>query len=245
MPASSSSTSPTVSSEFILGGAPLILRVSPRARRLRLRLDPRTGDLTLTVPRGVARRRALEWAAEHEDWAVAARETLAEPVVLGPGAQIPYRGALHRIEWATAGPRRVEQDEGVLRVGGPAETLEPRLLRWLKAQALAVLTAETEEMAGTAGVALAKVSVGDPVSRWGSCSSAGAIRYSWRLILAPDFVRRATVAHEVAHLVHMDHSPAFHAVARRLLGADPQPARAWLRREGAGLHRIGRSASAQ
>ena len=77
------------------------------------------------------------------------------------------------------------------------------------------------------------------MSRWGSCSAAGAIRYSWRLILAPEFVRRATVAHEVAHLVHLNHGPDFHALVERLLGADPRPARAWLKREGAALHRIG------
>ena len=77
------------------------------------------------------------------------------------------------------------------------------------------------------------------MSRWGSCASTGTIRYSWRLILAPAFVRRATVAHEVAHLVHMNHAPAFHALVAEILGSDPRPARAWLRREGAALHRFG------
>ena len=57
--------------------------------------------------------------------------------------------------------------------------------------------------------------------------------------MAPDFVRRATVAHEVAHLVHMNHGPDFHALVEALLGTDPAPARRWLRREGAALHRIG------
>ena len=85
--------------------------------------------------------------------------------------------------------------------------------------------------------AAGRVGVGDPRSRWGSCASSGAIRYSWRLILAPPDVRRATVAHELAHLLHMDHSAAFHAAHARILGADPRPARAWLRANGAGLHR--------
>jgi len=89
-------------------------------------------------------------------------------------------------------------------------------------------------------VKVSKVGVGDPVSRWGSCSASGTIRYSWRLVLAPDFVRRATVAHEVAHRVHLNHGRDFHALVATLLGADPAPARAWLRREGAGLHRFGR-----
>ena len=123
--------------------------------------------------------------------------------------------------------------------GGPLEGLDRRLLRWLKSHARDLLDRETREFAARAGVMASRVAVGDPVSRWGSCSSKGAIRYSWRLILAPEFVRRATVAHEVAHLVHLNHGPDFHALVERLLGADPKPARAWLRREGAALHRIG------
>ena len=114
-------------------------------------------------------------------------------------------------------------------------------MRWLKRHALDVLSRETAEYAAKAGVAVTRVGVGDPTSRWGSCSSSGAIRYSWRLILAPDHVRRATVAHEVAHRVHMNHSPRFHALVEQLFGADPKPARLWLRREGAGLHRFGRT----
>ena len=102
-----------------------------------------------------------------------------------------------------------------------------------------MLTRETREFAAKTGARLERVGIGDPVSRWGSCSSRGAIRYSWRLILAPDFVRRATVAHEVAHLVHLNHGPDFHALVAGILGADPRPARAWLKREGAALHRIG------
>jgi predicted metal-dependent hydrolase len=133
---------------------------------------------------------------------------------------------------------RIEPERVV--TGGPGEMVEGRLLRWLKRHALEILTAETKEFAQKAGVTVDRVGVGDPRSRWGSCSSSGAIRYSWRLILAPDWVRRATVAHEVAHRVHMNHGAAFHALVEQLLGTDPAPARAWLRREGASIHRIGR-----
>ncbi|MET0365229.1 MAG: M48 family metallopeptidase, partial [Sphingobium sp.] len=77
-----------------------------------------------------------------------------------------------------------------------------------------------------------------PVSRWGSCAADGAIRYSWRLILAPPEVRISTVAHEVAHLKHLDHSPAFHAFHRSICPSDTVAARAWLKANGAGLHRI-------
>ena len=227
-----------MSSDLQLGGAPLNLKLNRRARRLRLRVDPRTRSLTLTVPPGVSRRRALEWAAGHAGWAAESIGAIADTVPLAPGGTVPLLGEPHRIEWI-GGSRRVVRAEGRLLVGGPAEGLQGRLLRWLHSEALGLLTSETQEFAAKAGVSIASVGVGDPRSRWGSCAVNGRIRYSWRLIMAPDFVRRATVAHEVAHRVHMDHSRRFHALVRELLGADPAPARAWLRREGGALHRIG------
>lgn len=227
-----------MSSELQLGGAPLTLKPNKRARRLRLRVDPRSRSLTLIMPPGVSRKRALEWAAGHADWAAQSIGAIAETVAIGPGATIPLFGERHRVEWI-GGARLVARHEGRLAIGGPAEGLEGRVLRWLKAEALALLTRETQEFAAKAGVTVSSVAIGDPRSRWGSCASDGRIRYSWRLIMAPDFVRRATVAHEVAHRTHMDHSPRFHALVRELLGADPAPARTWLRREGSALHRIG------
>lgn len=240
MRAISSIISSTATSELSLAGAPLTLRMDRRARRLRLRVDARSGGLTLTVPAGVSRRRALEWAATHQDWAKRAVGALAERVALEPGGTVPLFARPHAVDWNPARPRRVVRDGDRLVCGGPLEGLEARLLRWLRAEALALLTAETQALATQAGLKVTRVGIGDPRSRWGSCTSGGTIRYSWRLILAPDFVRRATVAHEVAHLVHMDHGARFHLLVEQLLGTDPAPARAWLRREGAALHRIGR-----
>jgi predicted metal-dependent hydrolase len=225
-----------------IGGVPVTLRVSPRARRLRLHVDPRTRSALLTVPRRVSRRSALAWAAEHRDWLKAALAALPAAVPIVPDARVPLRGEPHRIDWHLGRPRRIEVEPGRLIAGGPLDGLENRVLRWLKAQAHLLLEPETHELAAKAGVMASRIRVGDPMSRWGSCSSAGAIGYSWRLILAPDFVRRATVAHEVAHLVHLNHGPEFHALVERLLGSDPRSARQWLRREGAALHAIGRRA---
>jgi len=226
-----------VSSELQLGGAPLNLKVNKRARRLRLRVDPRTRSLTLTVPPGVSRKRALEWASGHAGWAADSIGAIAETVAIAPGTTIPLFGEPHLIVSA-GGARRIVREDGRLVVGGPVDGLGSRVARWMKAEALALLTRETLEYAGKGGVSIASVGVGDARSRWGSCASDGRIRYNWRLIMAPDFVRRATVAHEVAHRVHMDHSPRFHALVRQLYDQDPAPARAWLRREGGALHRI-------
>jgi hypothetical protein len=220
-------------------GTPLTLKVSPRAKVMRLRVDQR-GTVLLTVPRRCSERRALDWAAGQQGWIERALAGVAPAVAIAPGAALPFEGEPHVIDWAPERPRRIEARDGRLICGGPADGLEPRILRWLKGRAREVLAGETRFYAGRAGRPVSRVAVGDPLSRWGSCSSSGAIRYSWRLILAPAFVRRATVAHEVAHLVHMDHGPAFHALVAELLGEDPRPARLWLRKEGAALHRIGR-----
>jgi predicted metal-dependent hydrolase len=239
MSAISSSTSSTVSSEASLAGVPLELRVHRSARRLRLRFDPRSGKLTLTLPPRVSRRRALEWAAGQADWVSQSIAAVPAPAPIGPGSEVPLYGRPHRIDWSPDRPRRVVRDGDRLLVGGPAEAVPERVLRWLRQEARTALAADTEHYARLAGVTVSRVSVGDPVSRWGSCSTSGAIRYSWRLVMAPEFVRRATAAHEVAHRVHMDHSLRFHALVRDLFGEDPKPAREWLRRHGAALHRIG------
>ena len=232
-----SSTAPSEGAE--IGGAAVTIRVDARARRLRLRVDPRTRAVTLTVPRRVSRKRALAWADGQRGWIERALADIPEPTAFAPGGIVPLEGVPHRIDWDPTLPRRIERGEGRLVLGGPLDGLDRRLLRWLKAHALDVLGRETRDYCAKAGVMASRIAVGDPVSRWGSCASSGAIRYSWRLILAPEFVRRATVAHEVAHLVHLNHGPEFHALVRDLLGADPAPARAWLKREGAALHRIG------
>lgn len=236
-----STISSTASSEFLIGETPVRLRISARARRMRLSVDPRSRMVLLTVPRRTSRRHALAWASGHRAWIEAALAGIPPKAPFAPGATIPLQGLPHRIDWDPARPRRIERGEGRLLVGGPLEGLESRLLRWLKAHARDLLARETREFAARAGVMPSRIGIGDPVSRWGSCSSGRAIRYSWRLILAPDFVRRATVAHEVAHLIHLNHGRAFHALVAELLGGNPGPARAWLKREGAALHRIGPS----
>ncbi|HTU09358.1 MAG TPA: SprT family zinc-dependent metalloprotease [Allosphingosinicella sp.] len=232
-------TSSTASSELRIGETPVQLRISPRARKLRLSVDPRTRAVLLTVPRRVSQRRALAWAGEHRQWIEQQLAHIPPPRSLAPGESVPVYGEAYVIDWEASRPRKLRLEQGRLICGGPLEGLDRRILRWLKSEALDLLTRETREFAERTGARLERVGIGDPVSRWGSCSSRGTIRYSWRLIMAPDFVRRATVAHEVAHLVHLNHGPDFHALVAAIFGADPKPARLWLKREGAALHRIG------
>jgi predicted metal-dependent hydrolase len=211
-----------------------------RARRAKLSVDPASGRIRLTLPPRASVREALRWAEQQQGWIDAQRARLPQAVPFLPGTEIPFDDTNLVIDWAEAAPRRVERIGDRLRVGGPAERVPARVLAWLKREALRLLSDETAEFAARAGVRVSGVGIGDARGRWGSCASHGMIRYSWRLILAPRFVRRATVAHEVAHRIHMNHGPAFQALVGELDERDPAESRAWLRRNGAALHWFGR-----
>lgn len=207
---------------------------------MRLAVDPRTGGVRLTVPRRASLQKALAWAEQQRAWIDAQQAKLPQGRPFVPGAHIPLSGTEIEIAWAATHPRTPKLAGDQLLCGGPLESLPGRVERWLRAQALAVLSAETAEYAERANVDVASVAVGDAKGRWGSCTSSGTIRYSWRLILAPPEVRRATVAHEVAHRIHMHHGPAFHRLVDTLYEGDVEPTRHWLRRHGAALHWVGR-----
>ncbi len=208
-----------------------------QSRRYRLVFDGARGELRLTIPRRASEAAALKWAAGQQEWLAGQLGKAALPVIVGAGASVPFRGIERRVDWTPTAPRAIRIEGETLRVGGPSETVGRRIERWLKGQALDLMERESREIAGAAGLSVGRVGVGDPRSRWGSCTHGGDLRYSWRLVMAPDHVRRATVAHEVAHLRHMDHSAAFHALVDELHDGDVGAARGWLRREGRALHR--------
>lgn len=214
----------------------------PRARSARLSVDPASGRVRLTLPRRAALGPALAWAEEKRGWIAAQRAKLPAATPFVPGGSVPFGDGTLTIDWDAGRPRTVRREGDRLVCGGPRDGLARRITSWLKREALTILSAETSEAAARAGVRITSVAVGDPRGRWGSCTSSGAIRYSWRLILAPAFVRRSTVAHEVAHRVHMHHGPQFHAFAAELSGENDAAAHAWLRGHGAGLHWVGREA---
>lgn len=207
---------------------------------MRLAVDPCDGRVRLTLPRRASLQKALAWAERQRPWIDAQQARLPQGRPFVPGARIPFCGADVEIAWAATHPRTPRLEGDRLVCGGPLESLAGRIERWLRAQALALLSDETAEYAARAGVEVSSVSVGDAKGRWGSCTASGAIRYSWRLILAPPEVRRHTVAHEVAHRIHMNHAPAFHRLVDELFEGNPDTARLWLRRHGPSLHWVGR-----
>ncbi len=233
-----------MTSELIFSGGgreqPLVIVRRRDAKGMRLSIDPRDASVRLSLPLRAPLRPALAWAAGKRAWIEGelAKMPCGDPIV--PGMSLSVAGEIVALDWSPSHPRNPVLGSGHLRVGGPIEQMPARVLRFLKRVALETLARETRDLAAAHNITIANVGVGDPKSRWGSCASSGDIRYSWRLILAPSHVRLATVAHEVAHRVHMNHSREFHALVAALYGADPAPARRWLRANGTALHWVGR-----
>lgn len=216
----------------------LRLRKSPRAKRMILRLAANEDALVLTLPPGVPREEGLAFVRRQEDWI---KQRLAERparVPFAAGVRLPLLGEEHQIRHAPHARRGVWREGGSLWVSGSAEHLPRRLTDFLRNEARELLRARAREkwslLDPQNARPLRRVTVRDTTSRWGSCSSAGNLNFSWRLIFAPELVFDYVVAHEVAHLVHMNHSPAFWQLNERLTG-DMKTARRWLKERGSAL----------
>ena len=224
------------------GDLPVPIEIRPlrTARRMRLRFDEVRGVLKLTCPAAMSRRRAIAWALDQRGWIEAQLRRAEAPVPFTPGTVIPICGEEVELLWAADAPRTPERHDALLRCGGPRAGFERRVETYLKRLALATMAEDAAHYADAAGVRPSSVAVGDAGSRWGSCSSQKRIRLSWRLIMAPPSVRRFVVAHEVAHLVHLDHSADFKRLEAKLFGPGLAEAKSQLRLVGPRLRLFGR-----
>nr|WP_209023441.1 YgjP-like metallopeptidase domain-containing protein [Sphingomonas jejuensis] len=224
------------------GDRTIVVARNRRARSLKLSVDPASGTVRLGLPWRQPLAPALAWVETRRGWVEAQLASLPVARPIAPGMTLCIGGDPLVLDWSIEHPRTPARRGDRLVVGGPRELLPARVLRHLRVEALATLTRESRALADANGLDLTQVSVGDPRRRWGSCAADGHIRYSWRLIMAPAFVRHSVVAHEVAHLREHHHGPSFHAFADRLLGGSHVPARDWLAAHGAALHWFGRTA---
>jgi len=217
---------------------PVAIRRIANARRITLRLSPDGGEARVSMPRWGRTQDALDFVRSRADWLAAQIAALPRPQTVEPGATIRFRGQPLGIVHLPSARRRPELAGDGLRIGGPAETLAPRLRRWLEAEARTLLTDDLAHYCARAGRTPPKLGLSNAQRRWGSCGPNGSIRINWRLVMAPDFVRRSVVAHEVAHLDHFDHSPRFHARLAELYEGEIAEANRWLRREGRTLYAV-------
>jgi predicted metal-dependent hydrolase len=215
---------------------PIAIRRHATARRLVMRLAPDGSEVRITLPRWGRTEDALVFARARLDWL--ARQLAALPPARLPqaGGTLAYRGQEIAIDWHGAHPRKPRLEGESLRIGGPLESLPARLQRWLESEARGLLEEDLAFYCARAGHAAPALRMSRAQRRWGSCSDRNGIRINWRLVQAPDTVRRSVVAHEVAHLTHFDHSPAFHRQLRELFDGDLEAADAWLKANGRSLY---------
>ena len=215
---------------------PVAIRTLRTARRMTLRIAPDGSEARITMPPWGRSGEALAFARERSDWLAAQLAAVPPRTAPGVGETLAYRGERLTIAWQSDAPRRPVLDDGAVLLGGPRESLERRLQRWLEAEALRLFVQDIADFATAAAVSEPRVMLSRARRRWGSCTSGGIVRLNWRLVMAPDFVRRSVVAHEIAHLVHFDHSPGFHAFLSDIYDGDLPAANRWLKREGRALY---------
>lgn len=227
-----------VEPEIALNGTaiPITLRRHRTAKRLTLRLAPDGSEVRITLPKWANGKDAIAFAHARQDWLAQQYAKVPQRRAPGPGGSLLYRGEALAIAWDENAPRRVRLGDAAVEIGGPQEGLDKRLQRWLEREALKLFEADMADYTSAAELEPVPVGLSRAQRRWGSCSDKDRIRINWRLIQAPDFVRRSVIAHEVAHLVHFDHSPAFHALLGDIYEDDIKRADRWLKEKGRSLY---------
>lgn len=210
---------------------------SPRAARIKLRIDPRRG-VVLLLPKRASLAAGMTFLRQEIDWVASNINRIPETVPFRDGVMLPLLGRPHRITHAPDQRGFVWAEGGHIYVAGGEEHLPRRMKDWTRKMAKTEISVWAADYAEKIDVSYSGITLRDQVSRWGSCSSTGRLNFSWRLLLMPEEVMTYIVAHEVAHLRHMNHSAAFWALVDEIHPRVDQ-AKKWLKRHGADLHKYG------
>ena len=211
----------------------ITLRRSARSRRFSLRVSQLDGRVTLSMPLRAREAEAMDFARSHESWLRAALARRPAHSLVTLGDRIPVEGRLLTLTTGTGRSPRIE-GESLLLPGDP-DRAAARTLAFLKTLSRDRLAAASDHYAARIGRKVTRITLRDTRSRWGSCAHDGALMYSWRLIMAPPAVLTYVAAHEVAHMVEMNHSDAFWSVVTQLYPGW-QAQRHWLHLNGKHLH---------
>jgi hypothetical protein len=211
----------------------ITLRRSRAARRFSLRVSQIDRAVTLSMPARARESDAIAFAAGQADWLRRVLGRAAPAVAVGFGTCLPVEGRARQVIPGAVRAAELRDAELVLPPDPARAGL--RAGAFLKLLARDRLAAAVARHAAAVGRPVMALRLRDTRARWGSCSSGGALMFSWRLVMAPPEILDYVAAHEVAHLVEMNHSPAFWAVVARLCPAYARH-RAWLRTKGQALH---------
>jgi predicted metal-dependent hydrolase len=222
--------------------------IARSARRRSISIEIRQAQVVIRAPNGVAESILLKFLNQKAAWVRAKIQEQQQALAALPqartyqqGSQIPFmdetltlvlgrgnRGAVARVDnqlHLLLSARSRLDDETQIR-----QLLE----RWYQQQALNLLTQKTRALCARMGLECSQVTVRATRSKWGHCTSRGAIQYNWQILLAPEAIVDYLVAHEVSHLRHHNHSADFWALVASVCPTFKAD-RAWLKAEGARL----------
>ena len=200
-----------------------------RSHSMRLRIG-QNGEPVLTLPFWIPKKAGLLWAEKQQNWI---KKNSFTPNFFHEGQKISFLGKEVIIQHLPdRGRTHLEND--VLWVAGDLEFLPRRVSDFIKREFLPYLAKHISEKEALINVKHTHLTIRDTSSRWGSCSSNGTLSFCWRLAMAPEFVIDYMIAHEVAHLKHMDHSSAFWKTVAELTPHTYQ-AQKWLKQQGSSL----------
>ena len=215
---------------------PIAMRRNANARRITLRLSRDGSTVQLTLPKRCAEKKAIAFANEQSGWIVKQMKAKPKAKPIKPGMCLKVLG--EELIFTHHASRLTVPEEGKIKIGGEKEFFARRVEDFIKKRAREAFSEIARELAAEIGESISGIALRDTTSRWGSCSSQNRINLSWRLALAPLDVAHYVIAHEVAHLVHFTHSPAFWALVEQR-HPNWQKERDWLRANGAALHAYG------
>lgn len=219
----------------------LEVRISNQAKRMALRLDARKRTVRLVVPGRAALQQAYRFARDNESWIQDKLASLPRPIGLEDGSVLPVFGQDRQIVILYNKALKctdIQLKRKEILVLTNKEDPSARIKRFLMDTAEERLSALAAIKAAKIRRRIKDITIKDTRSRWGSCSDTGQIALSWRLMFAPVKAMDYVVAHEVAHLVHMDHSDNFWRVCEKLC-RDYETGRVWMRDNGNELMRYG------
>ena len=232
----------STTTSIALGGQELPLRLlwQTRARRLTVTVDHTQRCLRVVLPQQASLGEGLDFCRRHSGWILQRWAALPQPVPFRPGSRLPLAGRELEIRHRQEARRGVWEEADGLYVSGQLEHLPRRVEAYCRGEAGRSLRQAVRPKAQALGRTPGRISLRESRSRWGSCSPKGDLSFCWRLVFAPPEVLDYVAAHEVAHLVHMNHGPAFWRLCGELV-PDIQGPRRWLARNGASLWRYGRA----
>jgi predicted metal-dependent hydrolase len=222
----------------------LDVRISPRAKRLSLRLDTTKRRVCLIIPKRASLKNAYIFAFNHRNWIEDKIKEIPTGIPFSDGAVISILGKDRRIviERTTSRLTEITLTDDELQVKTKLDDIEPRIARFLKKLASEEFLKMAQEKAARIDKKVVNLTVRDMKTRWGSCSTDGRMALSWRLMFAPFEAYEYVISHEVAHLLHPNHGPRFWKLCEEL-STDFSTGHTWMKVNGGELMRFGNKAA--